>query len=316
LKRVLQVVSGILLLILGIASASIGGVLASTFGRDGSLAVDSAKISGAGTALVSERLSVTGGGDLQARLGEVTFGARSASGRPIFVGVGPADEIFAYLEGRPYQIFTDIGTGKSTTRSVPGQGSPDAPTTKTFWIAQASGMHPSFRWPGSSASDVRVVVMNADASSGVAATLSLGFHSTTVFPLAMTFIGVGALLGLLGVLLLVLAWRGRRKARRAAAAAASTPVTPPVVPAPVVPGPVAAPPVVLAPVAAPDVPITELPPPAAAAETLLPPAPPPLPPPPPPGPPVAPPPPAPAAPPAAAPPDSPLVPAPEPPAPD
>ncbi len=231
MKRALLLVAGVLLLVLGITSAAVGAVLTATFGRNGTLSVDSGRIAGKGTALVSEPLSVSGGGDLQARLGEVTFGARSTGGNRIFVGVGPADAVFSYLEGKPYQVVSGIGNGKSTTRDVPGAGRPAPPATARFWIAQASGVDPSFTWPGSSAADVRVVVMNADASPGVAATLLVGFRSTTVFPLAMTLIGVGMVLGLVGVLLLVLAVRGWRRSRRSAQARPGALAPPPAAPA-------------------------------------------------------------------------------------
>lgn len=216
MKRTLQVVAGVLLVLAGIGAAIGGGVLLSIFGREGTLSVQSGLLEGSGAALVTENLDVGGGGGLQQRLGTLTFGARSEDGTPLFIGIAPTDKVFDYLEGAPYDVLVDISSqGAASLRPVPGRVLPPPPSQQSFWVASASGASPEFIWPGTSG-DQRLVIMKPDGTRDVAARLTVTYRSSSMFGISVGLIVAGAVAILVGLVLLVLAWRGARRARKAA----------------------------------------------------------------------------------------------------
>ena len=89
-------------------------------------------------------------------------------------------------------------------RDVRGTRAPAAPTTETFWTESASG-------PGTQHVDWNlrsgnwsVVVMNADASSGVTVDMTAGVHSELLRPLAIGLLVGGIILLLIGAAMVVI----------------------------------------------------------------------------------------------------------------
>jgi hypothetical protein len=140
----------------------------------------------------------------------------TVSGRPedaVFVGIARTAEVDGYLAGVAHDEVTN-GAGKPAYRRVPATSSatpsPSAPADQTFWAAQAVGRGTvPLDWKVAGGSWT-VVVMNADASPGVAAVVTPSVRSEALGPLALTLLSAGLLLTLLAVLTLVLALRGRR----------------------------------------------------------------------------------------------------------
>ncbi|MGH2995179.1 MAG: DUF4389 domain-containing protein [Gaiellaceae bacterium] len=124
--------------------------------------------------------------------------AESASGEPIFVGIGPAADVAAYLRGVEHDAVEDVDYDPFTvdylrrTGAAPG----GAPGEERFWVASASrGGTQAVTWPLEEGT-WSLVVMNADASRGVEADLELGAKVNF-----LGWIALGLLLGG-GVLLL------------------------------------------------------------------------------------------------------------------
>ena len=133
---------------------------------------------------------------LPARLGQLRVRAEAPS--DLFIGIGPADQVEAYLANVARDQITRIETEPFQVeyRRTPGSGAPAAPAQQDFWAVQATG-------PGSQtvAWDLEsgrwmAVLMNADGSPGVQADVELGARSELVG----WAIGVLALSGLLFLL--------------------------------------------------------------------------------------------------------------------
>lgn len=130
---------------------------------------------------------------------------RAASQRPVFIGIASRADAATYLTGvahaevtgvryRPFQVdYVDVA----------GTRTPEAPATRTFWAASASGTQAQLTWRIRSG-DWVVVVMNQDGSSGVAAQVQAGFRSELLAPVAAGIVATGAVLLLIGVPLLLL----------------------------------------------------------------------------------------------------------------
>jgi hypothetical protein len=89
-----------------------------------------------------------------------------------------------------------------------GAATPPPPGSETFWVARASGAHPTLTWTVTSGS-YRVVAMNTDAAAPVAFTGGLALTVPHSFG-----IGIGLLIGgivviLIGIALIVLGARAR-----------------------------------------------------------------------------------------------------------
>jgi hypothetical protein len=151
----------------------------------------------------------------QDRIGTIRIRATGTE-RPLFVGVGPAEEVDRFLANVPHEVTTGVGTDPFDVeyRQAIGTRPPLPPEGETFWAASSV-----VRGDGEVSWDVEsgrwaVVVMNADGSAGVDARLELGAKVGFLVPagLGMTIGGASLLLvGLGGVVLGLVARRpGRR----------------------------------------------------------------------------------------------------------
>ncbi|WP_329003749.1 hypothetical protein OHA18_10435 [Kribbella sp. NBC_00709] len=133
-------------------------------------------------------------------LGDVRLDFESKTpGTAVFVGIGPAADVAAYLNGVGHDEVADFDVDpfKLSTTSRAGDEPTAAPATQSFWVASATGTGPStLTWPATGG-DWSVVIMNADGSPNVAVDLSAG----GTLP-AVEGITIGALIG--AVLLLTI----------------------------------------------------------------------------------------------------------------
>jgi hypothetical protein len=124
-----------------------------------------------------------------------TVRVTSDSERDVFVGIGPAAAVNAYLAGVEHDVVRDLdSSGDPEYRRSAGTGSARSrPGEASFWVASASGSgEQSLDWEPIDG-DWRIVLMNSDASRGVASDMSIGAELDTVL-----WIGIGSLvLGLL-----------------------------------------------------------------------------------------------------------------------
>jgi hypothetical protein len=162
-------------------------------------------------AIVSEEADLdTDGAEwaLDTFLGTVRI--RSDSVRPVFVGIGPAADVSAYLNGVEHAVVTDLDD-EPDYRSVPGAAPRGPPGEQEFWAASASGAgEQTVEWEPEDG-EWRIVVMNADAARGVSAELSIGAELDAVLWIGIGLLLAGALLAA-GAALAITA--GVRRGRR------------------------------------------------------------------------------------------------------
>jgi Family of unknown function (DUF6479) len=201
-RRVVLIVLGVLLLVIGALAAIGGGALMALFGSNDTLSSGVQQVSTPTRALVSEAGSIQGASGAQTVVGSVRLRitARPAgAGHLLFLGIGPASAVDRYLGGVSHDVATDVSVTpfRLTLARQGGTATPPPPGSQSFWVAQASGSHPTLTWTVTDGS-YRVVVMNTDAAAPVA--FAGGFDLTIPHSFA---IGIGLLIG--GIVLIVIA---------------------------------------------------------------------------------------------------------------
>ena len=142
-------------------------------------------------AIVSESADLDTDGSewaLDTFLGTVRI--RSESDRPVFVGIGPADEVARYLGGVERDEVDDLDNSGDPEYSRRSGGAPAGPPgDETFWVASTEGAgERTLEWEPEDG-DWQAVVMNEDGSRGVSAELSIGAELDSIL-----WIGIGMLL--------------------------------------------------------------------------------------------------------------------------
>ena len=146
-------------------------------------------------AVVSESADLdTGGAEwaLDTFLGTVRI--RSDSGeQDVFVGIGPAAEVDAYLDGVDHDVVTDLKDEPHYDR-VAGGSPRGAPGGERFWAESASGTgEVTVDWEPEDGA-WRVVLMNADAARGVSSDMSIGAELDSVLWIGAGMLVAGGLL--------------------------------------------------------------------------------------------------------------------------
>jgi Domain of unknown function (DUF4389) len=163
-------------------------------------------------AIVSESADLdTEGADwaLDTFLGTVRI--RSESDRPVFVGIGPADDVTRYLGGVERDEVDDLDNSGDPEYSRRSGGAPTAPPSdETFWVASTAGAgERTLEWEPEDG-DWRAVVMNEDASRGVSAELSIGAELDSILWIGIGLLVAGALFAAGSALAITAATRRRR----------------------------------------------------------------------------------------------------------
>jgi hypothetical protein len=212
-KKIVLIVFGVVILLVGLAVTALGVAGLTVGGRSGSIQSGYHSVATPTYAFVSNAQQVRRGQGFELNSGQATlrFDARNGGG-PLFVGVGPAQQVTTYLAGSAYATVTDVNFGpfRLDTRQSTGNAKPARPADQSFWVAQASGPSPSLTWPIASG-DYRLVVMNADASAGVRTDARLGLRIPGLFGTALGATIGGGVLTLLGIGLLIWGIAAKRR---------------------------------------------------------------------------------------------------------
>src|SRR4051794_8197302 len=216
--RIVALVIGILLLIPGLGLIVGGGALlwADNASRtaDGFVTSGSQHFTAPGYALSSDSFDLSTGArwlPISEALGKARVEVRAADGGNVFVGIAPADQAQAYLDGVGRTIVNDIGADVTSAdlQTVAGGPPPTVPAAQDFWVAKASGRGAQqLTWLPADGSWA-LVVMNSNGSSGVSVTARAGATGPALGSIAWTVLGVGIGITLIGGLLIVPAPRRR-----------------------------------------------------------------------------------------------------------
>ena len=203
--RILLVVVGSLAVLAaaGVVVAGIAGVVIDRTQRDdaGFVMSPADGLRTASFALVSDPARVEGAGP-DWFLGQVRI--RSESVRPVFVGIGPRNDVDRYLDGVARSVVTGgVGVpGQERYRDRAGGAPATVPAEQGFWVESVVGSGEQvLDWPIENG-EWRVVAMNADGTAGVSLDVSVGAELEPLLWLAIAAIAVGGLVVLLGFALI------------------------------------------------------------------------------------------------------------------
>ena len=205
--RIVAMIAGALLALAGFGAALAGGALVVVHAtqRDASGFYTSSleRFTTPTAALVAQADLDTPDWPVARPLGTVRVQAAATESRPIFVGIGPADDVEAWLAGTTY---TTVGRlDPDSTRVVNGSRPVTPPTAQPFWAASQAGTGPqTISWP-SEPGRWALVVMNPDAQPGVSAEVTVGARTGALLPLGVLVGSIGLVLLGAGVLIMLAA---------------------------------------------------------------------------------------------------------------
>jgi hypothetical protein len=120
---------------------------------------------------------------------------KAHSDRPLFIGIARASDVNRYLHGTEHDAVSGLTYDPFNVNydHVDGQAPARAPMNVSFWVKSATGNgNLALAWkprPGA----WRAVVMNADGSRGVTASLQLGARSSLLWWAGAALLGLGAI---------------------------------------------------------------------------------------------------------------------------
>jgi Domain of unknown function (DUF4389) len=208
---VVGVIAGIVALALLVGGCALVAIDQTQRDDDGFLMSPTQEFSTPTYAVVSESADLdTEGAEwaLDAFLGTVRI--RSESDRRVFVGIGPAAAVERYLDGVDQDVVTDLDShGEPEYTRHAGATRPARPDTQRFWVSSATGTgEQTLEWDPQDG-DWRAVVMNADATRGVAADLSIGAELDPALWIGIGLLVVGGLFAAAAALSITAATRRR-----------------------------------------------------------------------------------------------------------
>lgn len=141
-----------------------------------------------------------------------TVRIRTTSTRPVFIGIGPESAVMSYLGHVARAQGNRLDTPSTDLRTFNGGAPVGTPAAQRIWGASVVGTGAStLSWkpqPG----NWRIVLMNADGSAGVNASVSVGARLPDLLAISIGVLGGGVLFVLAAAGGIVLATRRRRGA--------------------------------------------------------------------------------------------------------
>ncbi|MHB1087282.1 MAG: DUF4389 domain-containing protein [Acidimicrobiales bacterium] len=209
--KVLLVATGALTLLAGLGIAGAGGglVWANATQRDatGYFNTSTEQFQSNGSALVSSvHFAMRPGPNSWISydpLGTVRIKAAVANGGT-FIGIAPTDQVDNYLAGVAYDQVTSVSAlpFRAHYDFVAGSATPALPIAQNFWAASASGSGTEHITWRPAEGNWSIVVMRADAGAGIVAHVAVGTNTGLVLPVGVGLLVGGALLLVIGGLLL------------------------------------------------------------------------------------------------------------------
>lgn len=236
-----MLIAGVLLASLGLGLTALGAglMVAESTQRDGRYAyTDTEQLRSVGNAITTAPISL----DLGETTSVGTFGLEDllsiqlratpvVPGQEVFLGIGPASEVSAYLQDVPHAVLGDepwddgytfdaadqwdaqMGWNRDSDPNnaldeIPGSRTPEPPAEQDFWAQSATGTDQQTLTVELQTGDWVVVVMNADGARPVWVDLQAGAH-TELFGLANPGVLIAGIVALvLGLPLILLGAAG------------------------------------------------------------------------------------------------------------
>ncbi|MGD9739276.1 MAG: DUF4389 domain-containing protein [Bauldia sp.] len=219
--KIIALLFGVLLAPVALGLVVGGIALLVAFGTlrnaDGFLESDRYPLRSDGYALVSDDVTIAphpGDWWPSNLVASIALSVTSGSGAPVFVGVGPSAEVERYLSGVARDEIQRIGDRPAdvTYRSFEGAAPAGAPGAQPFWVRSAEGADiERLAWDIERGSWT-IVVMNADASMGVAVEAAGAVRIPGLVPIGAGILVGGLVLAAIVAALLVFALRRREPA--------------------------------------------------------------------------------------------------------
>jgi hypothetical protein len=209
--RVVAIVAGVLIALVSLGLLTAGGVglWADTTQRDadGWLSSPWHRFETPTRALTAEGVKLGRPGDSLPDFGSIRVRARSADGRPVFIGIAPEARVDAYLDNVAHTEITEIHRHGFEGRMRSGENSFKNPAS-TSWTASATGSGTqTVRWNPQSGRWA-LVVMNADGRAGIDVQLQAGARADWLIVLALALLAGGMLFGIGAAVLIGYGVRG------------------------------------------------------------------------------------------------------------
>jgi hypothetical protein len=225
-KRTALTVAGLVLTVAGGGAAVGGGALLLLTGGDGTVSSGSHAWTTPTAALVTETADIDGGASAVLGHPDVRLTVRGADER-VFVGVGRAADVDAYLAGAPREIVTDLDVNPFhlTTTVRDGAATLAPPGEQDFWVSRSEGARTAHASWKVHDGRYRMVVMNADGSPGVDVDGTVAAHVPLLLGAGATAAAGGLGLVALGVGLTVAGARTRPEPQQPTATVVESPYT-------------------------------------------------------------------------------------------
>ena len=217
--RIGTLISGVIATVLAVGLLLVGGALVlidDEKDRDGYLTTSTERFSSDTRAIATENidLDLDGAGWLVGAedFGKVRVRVDSNRDEPVFAGVARTADVERYLAGVSHATLTDIESSpfEATYEEHVGRRTARPPARSGIWAASASGTgRQDLVWDVEDG-DWSVVVMNADGSKQVDASISAGAKLPDLAGIGWATMGGGGLLLAAGIALSVLSTRPRR----------------------------------------------------------------------------------------------------------
>jgi hypothetical protein len=211
--RIVMIVLGAIVALVSVGLIAAGGVglwaHETQRDADGFFTSKPVVLETAGSAIVSRDLDV---GDIPVSakgFAEVRLEGAATNGKPIFIGIGPTDEVGAYLQGVAQSVVTEIEFPDARVRSreQPGGAVATPPGAETFWTAAVEGAGEQTLFWDATGGNFAAVAMNADGSSGVAVDMTFGARIGWLLWASVGMLAGGAVLLAVGGMLIYLGAR-------------------------------------------------------------------------------------------------------------
>jgi len=206
-------IGGLIALALLFCGLALIAVYAFARDNDGFYTTDREELRAPGYALTTDEINLDFVDELpDDLLGTLRVNAEGIGGKPLFIGIGPSDDVGRYLGRVAHSQLTDWRHHAPVYAEVPGGRPATAPAAQKFWVAQSQGLgDQQIDWDPEDGVWT-AVAMNAGGSRDVAVLAEIGAKPDWVLGVGIGFTVVGLVLGAGAAILILVIGRGARRA--------------------------------------------------------------------------------------------------------